>query len=321
MYVRREAVLSSQIEGTQSSLSDLLVFESDATPGVPIEDVREVATYVAALRHGVDSVRSGLPISNRLIREVHAILLQTGRGSRSDPGEFRRSQVWLGGTRPGNALFVPPPPYEVAGCMSDLERWLNNEPVATPTLIKAALAHVQFETIHPFLDGNGRVGRMLVTLLLAAEEVLAEPLLYLSLWFKQNRAQYYELLTRVRTDGVWEEWLQFFAEGIAVTAVGAVETAKRVSRLVGTHRELVKQSGPSSGNALRLHQAMLQKPVSSATDLAGRTGLAMPTVNRLLDLLAKLDIVHELTGRQRGRLFSYARYVEILSEGTAPLPR
>ncbi len=192
MYVRKEAVLSSQIEGTQSSLSDLLLYEADASPGVPLDDVVEVSSYVAAMEHGLARIRDGFPLSNRLIREIHGILLREGRGADKSSGEFRRSQNWLGGTRPGNARFVPPPPEEVPACMGALERWLRDEPERTPTLLKAALSHVQFETIHPFLDGNGRVGRLLVTLLFCVEGVLQEPLLYLSLYLKQHRDEYYD---------------------------------------------------------------------------------------------------------------------------------
>ena len=209
-FVRKEAVLSSQIEGTQSSLSDLLLYEQKEMPGVPLEDVEEVSRYVAAVNHGVKRLREGFPLSLRLLREVHEVLLETGRGSTKQPGEFRRSQNWIGGTRPGNARFVPPPVENLSNCLSDLEKFLHDQPEKTPTLIKAALSHVQFETIHPFLDGNGRVGRLLITLILCAENAVSEPTLYLSLYFKRHREIYYELLQKVRTAGAWEEWLLFF---------------------------------------------------------------------------------------------------------------
>lgn len=209
MYVRQEAVLSSMIEGTQSSLSDLLMFELNQEPGVPLDDVREVSNYVAALDYGLQLLREGLPLSLRLFREVHGVLLDNGRGSNQTPGEFRRSQNWIGGTRPGNAAFVPPPPAEVLECMSKLELFLHDQPESTPVLLKAALAHVQIETIHPFLDGNGRLGRLLITLLLCEEKVLKEPMLYLSLYFKTHRQYYYELLNNVRLTGDWEAWLDF----------------------------------------------------------------------------------------------------------------
>ena len=207
-YVRREAVLSSQIEGTQSSLSDLLLFEMEEAPGTPLDDVVEVSNYIAALEHGMARLREGFPLSNRLLREMHAALMAKGRGSDKQPGEFRRSQNWIGGTRPGNARFVPPPPEEVEPCMGELERFLHSETSGVPVLLRAALAHVQFETIHPFLDGNGRLGRLLIALLLHHGGLLSEPLLYLSLFFKENRPAYYGLLDRVRSTGDWEAWVE-----------------------------------------------------------------------------------------------------------------
>ncbi|MGI2325427.1 MULTISPECIES: Fic family protein [unclassified Methylococcus] len=213
-YVRREAVLSSQIEGTQSSLSDLLIFELDEAPGVPFDDVVEVSNYVAALEHGMARLKEGFPLCNRLIRELHAKLLARGRGAGKAPGEFRATQNWIGGTRPGNAIFVPPPPQEVEPCMGELERFLHDAD-SPGALVKAALAHVQFETIHPFLDGNGRVGRLLIAFILHHEGVLRQPLLYLSLYFKQHRGEYYRLLDTVRQTGDWEAWLDFFLEGVA----------------------------------------------------------------------------------------------------------
>ena len=320
-YIRKEAVLSSQIEGTQSSLSDLLLFEADEVPGVPIDDVVEVSNYVAALEHGLQRIRDGFPLSTRLLREVHGHLLARGRGADKEPGEFRRSQNWIGGTRPGNALHVPPPADVVPEMMGRLERWLHDEPERTSTLLKAALAHVQFETIHPFLDGNGRVGRLLVTLLLCVEGVLREPLLYLSLYLKQHRAEYYALLDRVRADGDWEAWLAFFAEGVRETATGAVATAQRLVALFAGDRERIRALRRIAGSALQVHDALQQRPVASAPQLAARTGLAMPTVNSVLAALEPLGIVRELTGRRRGRLFSYAPYLAILSEGTEPLSR
>lgn len=321
MYVRKEAVLSSQIEGSQSSLSDLLLFEADETPGVPLDDVTEVSSYVAAMGHGLARLLAGFPLSNRLIREIHEILLREGRRSASKhPGEFRRSQNWIGGTRPGNAVFVPPPPDEVPGAMGALERWLHDDPERTPALLKAALAHVQFETIHPFLDGNGRVGRLLVTLLLVSERILEHPLLYLSLYFKQHRAEYYSLLTRVREEGDWESWLGFFADGVRETATGAVTTAQRLTTLAGEHRAVIQQEGRRvASSMLRLHQALLEQPIASATLLGRCASLSAPAVNKALAALQSLDIVTEITGRRRNRVFSYADYVRILSEGTEPL--
>ncbi|MGD9126966.1 MAG: Fic/DOC family N-terminal domain-containing protein, partial [Planctomycetia bacterium] len=206
MYIRKEAVLSSQIEGTQSSLSDLLLFESEQLPGVPLDDVQEVSNYVIALEHGMKRLREGFPPSLRLIREIHEKLLLMGRGSERCPGEFRKSQNWIGGTRPGNAIFVSPPPEYVLECMGELEKFLHDKPERTSPLIKVALMHVQFETIHPFLDGNGRLGRLLITLLLCWEGILKEPMLYLSLYLKEHRQQYYDLLGEVRFNGNWEAW-------------------------------------------------------------------------------------------------------------------
>src|SRR5690242_14862221 len=227
LYVRKEAVLSSQIEGTQSSFSDLMLFESAEAPSVPLEDVQEVSNYVAAMNHGLRRLRGDFPLSLRLIREIHKILLSKGRGSQKRPGEFRESQNWIGGTRPGNAAFVPPPPTHLEACLTNLEQYLH-EPV-TP-VVKAALAHVQFETIHPFLDGNGRVGRLLITLLLCHDNVLHKPLLYPSLYFKQHRQQYYAELNAVRTEGDYERWIDFFAEAIRHSAEVAIETGRRVTQ-------------------------------------------------------------------------------------------
>lgn len=248
-YVRREALLSSQIEGTQSSLSNLLLFELEESPGAPFDDVVEVSNYIAALEHGLQRLREDFPLSNRLLREMHALLLARGRGSDKQPGEFRRSQNWVGGTRPGNASFAPP--QRVEGCMADLERFLHDENLPFSTLTKAALAHVQFETIHPFLDGNGRIGRLLIALVLHHEGVLRQPLLYLSLYFKQHRAEYYRLLDATRQEGDWEAWLDFFFEGVHTTATGAVETAHRLLDLFHHDAERIRSLGRAAANALR----------------------------------------------------------------------
>ena len=318
-YVRKEAVLSSQIEGTRSSLSDLLLFELDDAPGLPFDDVVEVSNYVAALEYGLQRLRGGFPLSNRLIREIHGVLLSRGRGSGKDPGEFRRSQNWIGGTRPGNASFVPPPHHLVEDCMAALERFLHDEGDGLPTLVRAGLAHVQFETIHPFLDGNGRVGRLLVTFLLCASGVLREPLLYLSLYLKQNRATYYSLLDSVRRTGDWEAWLAFFLEGVRITADGAVATAQRLERLFREDRERIAATGRRAGSALRVHDALKARPVASLQDVSLRTGLSLPTVGAAMDVLVGLRVARELTGRRRNRVFAYDRYLAILTEGTEPL--
>ncbi len=318
-YVRREAVLSSQIEGTQSSLSDLLLFELGEAPGVPFDDVSEVSNYVAALEHGLRRLSEGFPLSNRLIREVHGKLLASGRGAAQGPGEFRRSQNWIGGTRPGNAQFVPPPPQEIQPCMAALERYLHDE-TAPGSLIKAALAHVQFETIHPFLDGNGRTGRLLIALMLQQDGVLRQPLLYLSLYLKQHRTEYYRLLDAVRRTGDWEAWIDFFLEGVHTTATGAVDTALRLLALFDADRKRVGALSRGAANTQRIFALFRQRPAASIALLAERSGVSFSTVARAIDALERLGVAREITGRKRERVFAYGAYLEILNEGAAPLP-
>ncbi|OGQ97609.1 MAG: cell filamentation protein Fic [Deltaproteobacteria bacterium RIFOXYD12_FULL_57_12] len=316
MYIRKEAVLSSMIEGTLSSLSDLLLFELDQEPGVPLDDVREVSNYVAALNHGLRLLEEGLPLSLRLFREIHGVLLAKGRGSNQTPGEFRRSQNWIGGTRPGNAAFVPPPAEEVLECMGKLELFLHDQPEPTPVLLKAALAHVQFETIHPFLDGNGRLGRLLITLLLCSRSVLREPMLYLSLYFKTHRQYYYALLNNVRLTGDWEAWLDFFAEAVIVTATQAVETAQQLLDLSHQDRAKISGLGRAATSTLQIHRALMERPIATSGWLVEKTGITPATVNKALGHLEQLGIVKELTAQKRNRLFRYAGYVEIMSRGT-----
>lgn len=314
-YVRREAVLSSQIEGTQSSLSDLLLFELDEAPGVPFDDVVEVSNYIAALEHGMARLRADFPLCNRLLREMHVRLMARGRGSDKAPGEFRRSQNWIGGTRPGNARFVPPPPLEVEPCMAALEQFIHQPAEATPVLIKAALAHVQFETIHPFLDGNGRLGRLLIALLLHQGGLLAQPLLYLSLYFKQHRPVYYELLDRVRTEGNWEAWVDFFLEGVEQTAQGAVQTAQRLVALFQQDSARIQASGRGAANAQRVLHALRSHPVATLKLLSAETGISFPTTGKVMQSLLELGIARELTGQRRNRVFVYDGYLSILNEG------
>jgi Fic family protein len=319
-YVRKEAVLSSQIEGTQSSFTDLLMHEEHLVPGVPLDDVQEVSNYVAAMNHGLKRLhKDQFPLSLRLIREIHQVLLSKGRGSDKTPGEFRRSQNWLGGTRPGNARFVPPPPEHVGPCMADLEKFLHDQPHRTPTLIKAALAHVQFETIHPFLDGNGRLGRLLITLILYAEGAIQQPLLYLSLFFKQHRQEYYERLQAVRLQGDWLGWLRFFLEGLEETAGKASETAGRILKLFDDDRRKVESSGRRGNSALAVHDLLRHHPVTTIPRAAKQLHLTAPTVRSAVECLAGLGIVREVTGKQRDRIYAYHRYVQILDEGTEPL--
>ncbi|MBP1807447.1 Fic family protein [Rubellimicrobium aerolatum] len=319
MYVRKEAVLSSQIEGTQSTLTDLLRLETEAQAGEPIDDVREVSNYVDAMMFGLERLEE-LPLSLRLIREMHARLLQSGRGGTKDPGEFRRSQNWIGGSRPGNALFVPPPVTELDACLGALEVFMHEERSQLPALIKAGLLHVQFETIHPFLDGNGRIGRLLVTLYLCVHGVLRKPLLYLSLYLKTHRADYYRLLQEVRERGAWEAWLEFFLDGVAETANQAFDAATCIVELFRQDRERITAESDRAGSALRVHELMQQTPYVTSNQLVARTGLSAPTVNAALADLERLGIVEEVTGRRRGRVFGYRRYLAILSEGTDPLP-
>lgn len=318
-YVRREALLSSQIEGTQSSFSDLLLFELDEAPGVPFDDVVEVSNYVAALEHGLARLREGFPLSNRLLREMHGKLLARGRGSDKQPGEFRSSQNWIGGTRPGNAGFVPAPPHLVQDCMAALERFLRDDAFRYSSLVRAALAHVQFETIHPFLDGNGRVGRLLIAMVLHHDGVLRQPLLYLSLYLKQHRAEYYRLLDVVRHDGDWEAWVDFFLEGVERTSAGAVETAHRLLALFRDDAERVAALGRPATNVLRVFGALRQRPLATINDVVARTGVSYPTTARAIQALESLGIVREITGRQRDRVFAYGGYLAILNEGAEPL--
>jgi len=319
LYARKEALVSSQIEGTQSSFTDLLLFENEAVPSVPIEDVEEVSNYVAAMQHGLRRLRGGFPLSLRLIREIHAILLRGGRGANRSPGEFRRTQNWIGGSRPGNASFVPPPPERLLECLDGFERFLHDERHRLPILVEAGLVHVQFESIHPFLDGNGRVGRLLITLLLCSKGVLTEPLLYPSLYLKTNRSQYYDLLQRVRTDGAWEDWLAFFLDGIAAAAQEAADTAERSLRLFANDRQKIQKLGRAATSALRVQELMQRNPFVRVRTAAKALKLTIPTVTSALNHLVRLGIVKEISGKRRDRLFVYSRYLNMVGEGTKPL--
>ena len=318
MYVRKEAVLSSQIEGTQSTLSDLLRFETEAAKGKPIDDLREVSNYVDAMMYGLERL-ADLPISLRLIREMHKRLLQSGRGEAKNPGEFRRSQNWIGGTRPGNAMFVPPPPNELMQALGDLEKFIHQDAPGLPPLIKAGLMHVQFETIHPFLDGNGRLGRLLIALYLCSQRVLQQPLLYLSLYLKTRRSDYYRLLQEVRETGAWEAWLEFFLDGAAQTANQAFDAATRINALIRADRELISAKAERPSSALRVQEVMQTLPFISAPKAVERTKLTTPTVGAALDQLQKLGIVEEITNKRRGRIYAYSAYLDILNEGGQPL--
>jgi len=318
MYVRKEALLSSQIEGTQSTLSDLLLYENEQTPGAPIDDVEEVSTYVAALDHGLKRMEDGFPLSMRLMREMHGILLSTGRGSTKLPGEFRQSQNWIGGTRPGNALFVPPPPGSVLDLMTNLETFLHAED-DLPIIVKAGIAHLQFETIHPFLDGNGRLGRLLITLYLCSEGILEEPLLYLSLYLKTHRKTYYQLLNEVRDHGRWEVWLEFFLIGVKEVAEQANAAAKRISSIFEADVQKISNLKRAAMMARKVHEVMRQRPIVTIALITELCDTTVPTATNALRNLEKLGVVLEVTGKERGRIYAYTEYLEVLDEGTDPI--
>jgi Fic family protein len=319
LFVRKEALVSSQIEGTQSSFTDLLLFENDEIPHVPVEDVEEVSNYVAAMQHGLRRLRGGFPLSLRLIREIHAILLRGGRGANKLPGEFRRTQNWIGGTRPGNARFVPTPPERLMESLDGLEHFFHDDRNKLPVLVDAGLVHVQFESIHPFLDGNGRLGRLFITLQLCERDALKEPLLYPSLYLKINRNQYYDLLQRVRTEGAWEEWLEFFLDGIAIAAQEAATTAEQTLRLFAKDREKIEKLGKATPSALRVHELMQRTPFVRIHTAAKTLQLTIPTVTNALNHLMRIGVVKEVSGKKRDRLFAYSRYVNMVSKGTEPL--
>ncbi len=315
-YVRKEAVLSSQIEGTQSSLSDLLLHENKHVPGVPASDVKEVSRYVAAMEHGLRRLKEGFPLSLRLIREIHGVLLKGARGGDKRPGEFRASQNWVGGTRPGNAVYVPPPPHEVLAAMGALEKFIHGEPVQTPALIKTGLVHAQFESIHPFLDGNGRVGRLLISLMLHTEGALTYPLLYLSLYFKQRRTAYYDALMAVRTGGKWEEWLAFYLAGVEEVASEANEVSQQLVRLFERDRRKAAALGKAAPSALKLHGLMEKRCLASLAFAQKELGLSLPAVSQAMARLRALGIVKETSGRRRRQVFAYQAYWELVSRGT-----
>lgn len=315
-YVRKEAVMSSQIEGTQSSLSDLMLYEMEGMPGVPMDDVQEVSCYVNALSLGVQRIREGHPITFRLISELHQALMTSGRGINKAPGEFRKNSVWIGGHRADEATFVPPPAIELANCWADLERFINDVPQETDPLIKAALAHVQFETIHPFLDGNGRLGRLLIPLILVSGGVLSQPLLYLSVFFKKHRQTYYDRLQQVRISGDWESWLLFFVDAVATTANQAVGTAQSLNQLRQTHREQLEPLGRLATSAQQVLDVLFEQPIANINTLVKGSSLTPATVGKVMDRLSQPDIalVKELTGQKRNRVFAYSAYIDILNQ-------
>lgn len=315
MYVRKEALLSSQIEGTQSSFSDLMLFEHHQKPEVSQADVEEVSNYVQAIFYGLDRLKS-FPLSLRLLREIHAILLKGGRGATQLPGEFRRSQNWIGGTRPGNALFVPPPIEALDECLSNFEKFLHDDTL--PLLIKTGIAHVQFETIHPFLDGNGRLGRLLLTLLLCNNHALDEPILYLSLFLKQNRQTYYNLLQEVRTQGRWETWLEFFLEGIDKTAQQAIKTALDINALFIADLKKINTLGRARFSCEHTLEHLKKLPQVSVPLLAKELNTSAPTARHALNTMVKLGILSETSGKMRDKIYVYTKYLAILEEGAQP---
>ena len=312
MYVRKEAVLSSQIEGTQSTLDDLLKYESEQIHGILVADASEVSSYVAALNHGLKRIKDGFPLSLRLIREIHKILLTNSRGQTKLPGEFRSSQNWIGGTRPGNARFVPVPPDKLMTVLGDLEVFMNNEDTI-PNLIKAALIHVQFETIHPFLDGNGRVGRLLITLFLCAKGVLDSPFLYLSLFFKKNRSLYYDALNGVRQDGDWENWIKFFLEGVIETANDAKTTLIAIQNIFSADSEKIKTLGRASQSAQKVFKVFQKKPMLTVAEIVKMIDSTKPTVIKSLNHLIDLKILENNSEKKWGQIYTYKGYTDLLS--------
>jgi Fic family protein len=314
MYVRKEAVLSSQIEGTQSSLSDLLLYEDGNESQVSIDDVREVSSYVDAMHYGMERLDT-LPLSLRLIREIHEKLMSNSRGRDKQPGEFRRSQNWIGGSRPGNAAFVPPPIEQMHACLDNFEKFLHDETIKLPILVKAAIAHIQFETIHPFLDGNGRLGRLLITLMLCADGILRQPLLYLSLFFKTHRSDYYQHLQNVRETGDFESWIDFFLTGVIKTAEQATDTAQKLLSLFRADLDLIEKSNKGTASLHAILNYLQKHPLCNTTDIKNACDVSLTTVIRALEQLESLGIVREITGKERHKIFAYDRYLALLSSG------
>lgn len=316
MSVRKEALLSSQIEGTQSSFSDLMLFEHNQKPRVSLEDVEEVSHYVKAIHYGLVRLKEDFPLSLRLLKEIHGILLSGDRGSSKLPGEFRRSQNWIGGTRPGNALFVPPLVEHLMDCLGNFESFLHEETL--PVLIRAGVAHVQFETIHPFLDGNGRLGRLLITLILCANGILDEPILYLSLYLKQNRHTYYELLQEVRLFGTWETWLEFFLMGIYQSSKQAVETAQRIHDLFTEDLEKIAHLGRARFSCEQTLEYMKRLPQVTVPLLAKALEITAPTARSALNHLKSIGVLEEISGKKRDKIYIYRKYLDILENGAKP---
>lgn len=324
MYVRKEAVLSSQIEGTQASLIDVLEFEARAKTPRParVEDVTDVVNYVEAMKHGLKRLKT-LPVSLRLIREIHRVLLTGVRGGEKNPGEFRDRQNWIGPSDSHSTIetakFVPPPVHEMKTALGELETFVHDL-LPLPALIKVGLVHSQFETIHPFLDGNGRVGRLLITFLLCERKALTHPLLYLSYYFKKNRTEYYDRLQAVRDRGEWEEWLKFFLRGVAEVSREAADTARRIVNLREQHRKLLtREMGRGAATALGLLEKLYWKPIVSVQTVSDLTGLAFSNANKLVEQLETHGLLRELTEKRRNRLFSYKAYLALFKDSETPV--
>lgn len=313
MYVRKEAVLSSQIEGTQASLADLLEYEGEIESKSSQDDITEVSNYVAAMNYGLERLR-GFPLSLRLIKDIHARLMSGIRGGHKNPGEFRSTQNWIGGTMPGNAAFVPPPPHALLPCLADLEKFLHDESV--PPLIKAGLAHAQFETIHPFLDGNGRMGRLLITFILCHDQVLEKPLLYLSLFFKKHRQEYYERLNAVRKDGDWEGWIKYYLQGVYEISRQATNAAKAIMDLLAADRQKLAGLGKAAPTAMALLDLLYRRPYVTIPFVTRELGISPPAAGKAVNNLVTLEILKEVSGKKRDRVFLHEAYLAIIREGT-----
>jgi len=316
MYVRKEAVLSSQIEGTESSLEDILEYESESRPKTLPNDVVEVVNYVKAMNHGLNRINE-LPLSLRLIKEIHAELMKGVRGGDKTPGEFRKSQNWIGpkGCNLSNARFVPPPPHEMMQSLGNLENYMHSK-FSYPLLIECGLIHFQFETIHPFLDGNGRIGRLLITFFLCHKEILRKPLLYLSHYFKQNRLEYYDRFMAVREKGDFESWVKFFLRGVANVAEEACETSSKIINVKNQDKNKIIETYRETSKTAIFYEKLFDRPIISINDIAKIMNTTFPTATDICRKLMGLDILKEITGKERNKLFAYKKYLDILKQGT-----
>jgi len=317
MYVKKEALLSSQIEGTQASLEGVLEFEADLIPKENVNEIKEVINYIRALNYGIERLKE-LPMSLRLIKEIHRILLEETRGAHRSPGEFRKSQNWIGppGASLNEAIFVPPPPEVVLPTMGDLEKFFHNKNNNIPPLIKIALIHSQFETIHPFLDGNGRIGRLLITFYLFWQGILSKPLLYLSFYLKKNRADYYDLLMKVRLKGTWEDWIKFFLNGVSEISEEAAKTAREVIRLKEELITKLYDNSISSVYGIKLIDLLFETPLVSVKDISEKLNISKESANELVKKFEKIGILKEITGKQRYKKYSFKEYIKIMARGT-----